>query len=99
MNSTMLDQASSGEIPRRPLGKTGLQVSVAGVGGYHVDTAESGEAGGRVGKPLVGKRDKVTLMTKVCTHGRDSKVAMQEPGESPDPDIHVQLATSEELPV
>ncbi len=31
-----------------------------------------------MGKALKGKRDKVFLMTKVCTHGRDKKVAMQQ---------------------
>lgn len=29
-----------------------------------------------MGEALVGKRDKVVLMTKVCTHGRDKQVAM-----------------------
>jgi hypothetical protein len=31
-----------------------------------------------VGEALMGHRDKVFLMTKVCTHGRDKKVAMQQ---------------------
>jgi aryl-alcohol dehydrogenase-like predicted oxidoreductase len=31
-----------------------------------------------MGQALKGKRDKVFLMTKVCTHGRDKKVAMQQ---------------------
>jgi aryl-alcohol dehydrogenase-like predicted oxidoreductase len=31
-----------------------------------------------MGKALEGRRDKVFLMTKVCTHGRDKKVAMQQ---------------------
>jgi aryl-alcohol dehydrogenase-like predicted oxidoreductase len=31
-----------------------------------------------MGEALAGKRDKVFLMTKVCTHGRDRKVAMQQ---------------------
>src|SRR5437588_3272843 len=35
-----------------------------------------------MGKALKGKRDKVFLMTKVCTHGRDKKVAMQQLDES-----------------
>ena len=30
-----------------------------------------------MGKGLKGRRDKVFLMTKVCTHGRDGKLAMQ----------------------
>ena len=38
----------------------------------------------RMGKALSaeGRRDKVFLMTKVCTHGRDAKVAMQQLEES-----------------
>jgi aryl-alcohol dehydrogenase-like predicted oxidoreductase len=38
----------------------------------------------RMGKALSegGRRDKVFLMTKVCTHGRDRKVAMQQLEES-----------------
>ena len=37
-----------------------------------------------MGKALAdgGRRDKVFLMTKVCTHGRDKKVAMQQLEES-----------------
>jgi len=35
-----------------------------------------------MGKALKGKRDKVFLMTKVCTHGRDKKVAMKQLEES-----------------
>jgi uncharacterized protein len=31
-----------------------------------------------MGKALKGRRDKVFLMTKVCTHGRDKKVAMEQ---------------------
>jgi uncharacterized protein len=31
-----------------------------------------------VGQALKGKRDKVIVMTKVCTHGRDQKVAMAQ---------------------
>ena len=30
-----------------------------------------------MGKGLKGRRDKVFLMTKVCTHGRDADLAMQ----------------------
>ncbi len=32
----------------------------------------------RMGKAIVDRRDRVFLMTKVCTHGRDSKVAMRQ---------------------
>ncbi len=35
-----------------------------------------------MGRGLQGRRDKVFLMTKVCTHGRDKKVAMQQLEES-----------------
>jgi aryl-alcohol dehydrogenase-like predicted oxidoreductase len=35
-----------------------------------------------MGKALKGKRDKVFLMTKVCTHGRDKKVGMRQLEES-----------------
>jgi aryl-alcohol dehydrogenase-like predicted oxidoreductase len=35
-----------------------------------------------MGKALVGRRDKVFLMTKVCTHGRDKKVALRQLDES-----------------
>lgn len=32
----------------------------------------------RMGRALRGRRDKVFLMTKVCTHGRDARVAMKQ---------------------
>jgi aryl-alcohol dehydrogenase-like predicted oxidoreductase len=35
-----------------------------------------------MGKALKGKRDKIFLMTKVCTHGRDATLAMQMLEES-----------------
>ena len=35
--------SSSEEIPRRPLGKTGEQVSIIGLGGYHLGTVQSRE--------------------------------------------------------
>lgn len=95
----------SGDIPRRPFGRTGVQVSALGLGGYSLgDVKIESEAirivheaidngvtfmdnaweyhNGRseewMGKALEGRRDKVFLMTKVCTHGRDRKVAMQQ---------------------
>jgi uncharacterized protein len=98
-------QGVSGDIPRRPLGRTGEQVSIIGVGGYHLGTLptidqatrvvhEAVDAGvnffdnaweyhdGRseewLGRALEGRRDKVLLMTKVCTHGRGGEVAMQQ---------------------
>jgi aryl-alcohol dehydrogenase-like predicted oxidoreductase len=97
------------EIPKRPLGRTGLQVSAIGIGGYHLGSANSDEEatrivnealdaginffdnawdyhGGlseeRLGRALVGRRDRAVLMTKVCTHGRDKTVAMRMLEES-----------------
>jgi uncharacterized protein len=99
----------SGVVPRRPLGKTGLQVSTMGLGGYHLGSAETDQAANeivakaidhginffdnaweyhdglseeRLGKALKGKRDQVLVMTKVCTHGRDKKIAMRMLEES-----------------
>src|SRR5271163_3001744 len=96
-------------IPRRALGKTGDQVSIIGLGGYHLGTVQSQELAVRLvqeavdagvtfmdnaweyndhrseewmGLGLQGRRDKVFLMSKVCTHGRDKKVAMQQLEES-----------------
>ena len=104
MTNTGADQ-----IPRRPLGKTGEQVSIIGLGGYHLGTVQSSDLAVRLvheavdagitffdnaweyndhrseewmGLGLQGRRDKVFLMTKVCTHGRDKKVAMQQLEES-----------------
>jgi uncharacterized protein len=97
------------QIARRPLGKTGEQVSIIGLGGYHLGTVQSRELAVRLvqeavdagvtffdnaweyndhrseewmGLGLQGRRDKVFLMSKVCTHGRDKKVAMQQLEES-----------------
>jgi aryl-alcohol dehydrogenase-like predicted oxidoreductase len=97
-------------VPTRPLGHTGADVSIIGLGGYHlglVDTqAEAirivheaidagvtfmdnaweyhdGESEKRMGKALAkGKRGRVFLMTKVCTHGRDAKTATRQLEES-----------------
>jgi predicted aldo/keto reductase-like oxidoreductase len=96
--------AGVGEVPKRPLGRTGATVSALGIGGHHigdfktVDEAirlvqEAVDAGvtfcdncweywnGRtedwLGRALKGRRDKVFLMTKVCTHGRSASLAMQ----------------------
>ena len=44
---------------------------------YHQGKAEEW-----MGKALKGKRNEVFLMTKVCTHGRDRKVAMKQLEES-----------------
>jgi predicted aldo/keto reductase-like oxidoreductase len=96
-------------VPRRPFGKTGEQVSIIGVGGFHLGaTKDQQEASALVGRAidsginffdnaweyreglseerlgvaLKGKRDQAILMTKVCTHGRDKSVAMQQLEES-----------------
>ncbi len=40
---------------------------------YHDGVSET-----RMGRALADRRDRVFLMTKVCTHGRDAKVAMRQ---------------------
>ncbi|MGQ0715587.1 MAG: aldo/keto reductase [Gemmatimonadaceae bacterium] len=93
-------------VPTRPLGRTGADVSIIGIGGYHLgiigteaeairiiheaidagvtlmDNAweyHEGESEKRMGKALAkGKRERVFLMTKLCTHGRDAKTAMKQ---------------------
>jgi aryl-alcohol dehydrogenase-like predicted oxidoreductase len=40
---------------------------------YHEGGSET-----RMGKALEGRRDRVFLMTKVCTHGRDARVALRQ---------------------
>jgi predicted aldo/keto reductase-like oxidoreductase len=37
-------QVPSGEVPKRPLGKTGVQVSALGVGGYHLGSVDTDQA-------------------------------------------------------
>jgi len=98
-------------IPRRPLGKTGLQVSALAQGGHHLGDAvefrladqlvgegidgginffdncweyHNGRSEEWLGRALStgGRRDKVILMTKVCTHGRDGTLAMKMLEES-----------------
>jgi uncharacterized protein len=100
---------SGAEVPKRPLGRTGLEVSALGIGGYHLGSANSdseatqivnealdagvnffdnaweyhqGLSEERLGRALKGKRDHAVVMTKVCTHGRDKKVAMRQLEES-----------------
>ena len=106
---SQLTNSGADQIPRRPLGKTGAQVSIIGVGGYHLGTVQSSDLAVRLvqeavdagvtffdnaweyndhrseewmGLGLQGRRDKVFLMSKVCTHGRDKKVALQQLEES-----------------
>lgn len=100
---------SSTDIPRRKLGRTGVDVSIIGVGGSDIgkykneqeairivqeaidaginfmDNAweyNEGKSEEYMGKALVGRRDKVFLMTKVCTHGRDKQTAMKQLDDS-----------------
>ncbi len=95
----------NGEIPRRALGKTGVEVSALALGGHHLGLVKSQQEAMRIvheaidagvtfmdnaweyhegkseeiaGRALEGRRDKVFLMTKVCTHGRDRKAAMHQ---------------------
>jgi predicted aldo/keto reductase-like oxidoreductase len=44
---------------------------------YHEHESET-----RMGRAIADRRDQVFLMTKVCTHGRDAKVAMKQLEES-----------------
>jgi aryl-alcohol dehydrogenase-like predicted oxidoreductase len=105
----MAQDTPSGGIQKRPLGGTGLHVSILGMGGFHlgsaqdaaqaktmVDTAidaginffdnawdyHDGTSEEWLGGALKGKRDRVVLMTKVCTHGRNKNVAMRQLEES-----------------
>ena len=98
-----------GDIPRRPLGRTGVHVSALGVGGHHLGdfpTADeairlvheavdagvtffdnaweyyNGKTENLLGRALRGRRDKVILMTKVCTHGRSGRLALEMLEES-----------------
>jgi uncharacterized protein len=109
VGATMLYSQTKGDIPKRPLGRTGVQVSAIGVGGYHLGSADDLREARRIvdtaidaginffdnawdyhdgmseewmGDALKGKRDRVVLMTKVCTHGRDKAVAMRMLEES-----------------
>jgi len=41
-----------------------------------------GESEKRMGRAIADRRERVFLMTKVCTHGRDAKVAMRQLDES-----------------
>jgi predicted aldo/keto reductase-like oxidoreductase len=92
------------QSPKRPLGKTGLECSILGVGGFHLATVGDqteinsmvakaidhginifdnaweyldGLSEERLGVALKGKRDKVIVMSSVCTHGRKQDLAMR----------------------
>jgi aryl-alcohol dehydrogenase-like predicted oxidoreductase len=103
------EAANTDTVPRRKFGRHPDEVSILGIGGFHIGKAASlkeatqivGEAIDAginffdnaweyndhrseqwMGEALAGKRDKVFLMTKVCTHGRDKQVAMRQLEES-----------------
>jgi aryl-alcohol dehydrogenase-like predicted oxidoreductase len=103
------EAAGVGEIPQRPLGRSGVQVSALGIGGHHLGDFKvvedairlvheavdagitfcdncweywNGRAEDWLGRALQGRRDKVFLMTKVCTHGRGANLAMKMLDES-----------------
>jgi uncharacterized protein len=96
-------------ISRRAFGRHSDQVSIIGLGGYHLGKAKTvteavkivhaaidaginfldnaweyheGESERRMGRAIRDRRDRVFLMTKVCTHGRDAKVAKRQLDES-----------------
>src|SRR5205823_14813631 len=100
--------AQADAIPRRPLGRTGAQVSALGLGGHHLGDLKTveeairlvheavnagitfydncweywnGRAEDWIGRALKGRRDKVFLMTKVCTHGCGARHARYIPDE------------------
>jgi uncharacterized protein len=102
-------QSPEGTVPKKTLGRTGVQVSALGLGGYHLGSANTDQVANeivakaldhgidffdnaweyhdglseeRLGRALKGKRQSAFLMTKVCTHGRDKKVAMRMLEES-----------------
>jgi predicted aldo/keto reductase-like oxidoreductase len=91
------------------LGRTGIEVSVLGVGGFHLGATKDqeeatrlvqraleagvnffdnaweyhdGESEARLGRALQGHRQEAVVMTKLCTHGRNKRVAMQMLEES-----------------
>lgn len=102
----MASKHSTGEIPRRLLGRTGVEVSALALGGYHLGLVKrerealrivheaidggitfmdnaweyhEGRSEELMGRALEGgRRHKVFLMTKVCTHGRDRKTALRQ---------------------
>lgn len=95
----------AGEIPQRPFGRSGVPVSLLGLGGSSLGGVQSeeeairivhealdagvnfldnaweyhdGRSEKRMGKALKGRRAEAFVMTKVCTHGRDGKLAMRQ---------------------
>jgi aryl-alcohol dehydrogenase-like predicted oxidoreductase len=106
MASTKQPPRRAGDIPRRVLGRTGVEVAAMGLGGYHLGLIKGARLAERIvqeavdsgitfldnaweyhdgrseeimGRALAGgRRDRVFLMTKVCTHGRDRATAMRQ---------------------
>jgi aryl-alcohol dehydrogenase-like predicted oxidoreductase len=99
----------SASIGRRAFGRHPDQVSIMGLGGYHLGQVKTvaeavrivhaaidagitfldnaweyhdGESERRMGRAIRDRRDQVFLMTKVCTHGRDARVAMRQLDDS-----------------
>ena len=105
-----MSSKSYGEMPRRALGRTGVEVSALALGGSHLGETKSereainivheaidaglnfmdnaweyhdGRSEEWMGKALEGgRRHKVFLMSKVCSHGRDRKTALRQLKES-----------------
>lgn len=96
-------------IPSRQFGRHPDQVSIIGIGGFHLGQVKTvtestrivheaidagvnfldnaweyhdGESERRMGRAIADRRESVFLMTKVCTHGRDAKVALRQLDES-----------------
>src|SRR6202035_585676 len=42
--NSQAQQVPTGEVPKRPLGKTGVQVSAMALGGYHLGSADTDQA-------------------------------------------------------
>ena len=96
-------------VARRKLGNSGVDVSILGLGGYHLGSADTLETAKKIvanaldsginffdcaweyhegkseewlGEALASRRKEAIVMSKVCTHGRGKKVAMQQLEES-----------------
>jgi len=92
------------QAQKRPMGRTGLECSILGMGGFHLGAASDqaevnnmvakaidhginifdnawefhrGLSEEKLGFALKGKRDKVIVMSAVCTHGPGQDVAMR----------------------
>ena len=103
------DTSRKDPIPYRQFGRHSDQVSIIGIGGFHLGQVKTvtesvrivheaidaginfldnaweyhdGESEQRMGRAIADRRESVFLMTKVCTHGRDAKVAMRQLDES-----------------